>query len=128
MNIDYMKNPGAIIKKFIIPYGKPEENLYLEGRIIGHMEDGIDEVVWFTGELRYPPRQRFREKYGCEVGGQRYDPLHQDLKKGAPSIMGAKLKLKRWCDSMGLRISSEEDVTEGVRYERPRRRGSKVAA
>jgi len=42
--------------------------------------------------------------------------LHQDLIRGAPTIMEVKLKLRRWCYSMGLRIESEEDVTEGIKY------------
>lgn len=108
MQIDYIKNPRAIVKRFDIPYGEKGENLHLEGRIIGHMEEGYNYVNWFSGQLIYP-------KHGCEVGGQKYDKLHQYLKSGAPTIMEVKLKLKRWCDSMGLKVASEEDNFDGVR-------------
>lgn len=109
-----MKNPLAIVKRFDIPYGNLGEDLHLEGRIIGHMEEGYDSVNWFSGRLVYPKR-------GCEVGGQRFDKLHKDLKKGASTIMEVKLKLKRWCDSMGLKIVSEEDMIDGIRYNSSRR-------
>ncbi len=110
MKIDYIKNPFAIVKKINIPYG---EDLHLEGRIIGHIEEGYSDVNWFSGQLVY-------SKHGCEVGGQKFGKLHEDLKRGAPTIMEVKIKIKRWCDSMNLRIASEVDVREGVSYEHSR--------
>ncbi|MBI2632202.1 hypothetical protein HYW75_04310 [Candidatus Pacearchaeota archaeon] len=109
MQIDYLKNPLAIVKRFDIPYGNPGENLHLEGRIIGRTEEGYDGVNWFSGEVVY-------QKQRSEVGGQLLDKLHHDLKRGAPTIMGVKLMLKKWCDSMRLKWVLEEDVLEGVRF------------
>jgi hypothetical protein len=109
MQIDYIKNPLGIIKKFDILYGKSEEDLHLEGRVIAHMEDGFDDVTWYSGEVLY--------KNGWQIGGlEKYDKLYQDLRRGAPTIMEVKLKLKRWCDSWNRKIASEEDITVGVRY------------
>ena|SRR3989344_9676659 len=114
MQIDYMKNPLGIVKRFDIPYGKSGENLHLEGRVIGHMEEGFDDITWFSGEVVY-------QKYGCEIGGvDKFDRLYLDLKRGSPTIMEVKLKLKRWCDSIHLKIISEEDNSEGLKYKLPR--------
>lgn len=104
-----MKSPLDIVKRFDIPYGNPGEDLHLEGRIIGHVEEGYDVVSWFSGQLVYP-------KHGCEVGGQSLDKLHQDIKRGAPTLMGVELKLKKWCDSMGLKWISEEVVVDCSRW------------
>jgi len=35
MQIDYIKNPAAIVKRFDIPYRSLEEDLHLEGRVEG---------------------------------------------------------------------------------------------
>ena len=104
MKIDYMQNPLAIIKRFDILYGNGKG--HLEGRIIAHVEEGFDEVNWFSGEVRYS------EDY--EIGGVQEDQRYQDLKKGAPAQKEVEQKMRKWCKSLGLKISTETEETVGV--------------
>ena len=98
MKIDYLRNPLAIINRFVIPYGDPSENLQLEGRIIGHIEEGFNHVTWFDGKVVYP-------KHKCEVGGQQFSREYEELKRGDSNLRVVALKLKEWCKSMNLKIA-----------------------
>jgi hypothetical protein len=122
-----MKNPLAIVKTFDILYD--HRNQHLEGRIIGHVEEGFDDVTWFSGEVVYP-------KYKCEVGGNNlfgnfgklnlkmsldrfkdvFKPelLYQYLKNGSSKQKVVENYIKDWCKTMNLEISSERDNTCGV--------------
>lgn len=104
MKIDYMLNPLAIVEKVIIPYG---DGLHVEGRIRAHVEEGFDEVTWFSGELWYP-------KHHCEVGAQ-IDEKYQDLKRGSSEQVEVERKMRLWCESMKLEISDVVVETVGVR-------------
>ena|SRR3989344_3175048 len=105
MRIDYMQNPLAIVERAVIPYG---DGLELEGRIVAHVEEGFDEVTWFSGEVRYP-------RHNCEIGGVQTDEFYQDLNRGAPTLEGVEEKLALWCMSMGLEISRSTLETTGIR-------------
>lgn len=124
MRIDYEKNPGGIVKRFIIPYGMkcspPENNLYLVGIIRAITEEGFDKVNWFEGEVRYcPPNVPNRE-----IGGMRHPEspstrYYQDLKRGADNIKLVEKQLKSWCKSMGLEISDVVFMRKGVKLSMP---------
>jgi coproporphyrinogen III oxidase len=104
MKINYMKNPLAIVKRFDILYDNKQR--HLEGRIIAHVEEGSDEVNWFSGEVRYS------ENY--EIGGVQKDKRYQDLRKGASTQEEVEKKMKKWCKSYGLKISTGTEETKGV--------------
>jgi|SRR3989344_342328 len=106
MKIDYEQNPLAIVKRFDIPYGENKE-LHLEGRIYARGEEGLDEVNWFDGEVRYV-------KFKCEVGVQN-DKFYRALKKGAPTLEEVEKKLRAWCKFMHLEISDVVIETRGIR-------------
>lgn len=132
MYIDYRKNPLGIVKKFKIPYGDPSRGLYLEARIIGHDEYGFNEINWFDGEILYPgelvhSKRPPKKRHGIEINGvDGADRLfYKDLKSGGQTIMEVKKKLMKWCDFWSFKISSEQDITEGVEYvtlNRPKKR------
>lgn len=105
MKIDYLQNPLGIVKKFEIHY-RGNNCLCLEGRIYARGEEGLDEVNWFDGEVRYPGT--------CEIGGTKYDQFYKNLKKGAPSQKEAEQKMRKWCKSFSLKISSETEETKGI--------------
>ena len=106
MRIDYMQNPLAITKLFTISYG---EGLHLEGRIIAHVEEGFDEVTWFHGEVGYPANER-REHFASfrkNILGE--SKLYQDLTRGAQNEIDVEEKMKKFVDSLGLKLSQVEE-------------------
>ena len=105
MRINYVQNPLAIVKQFDILYGEKKE-LHLEGMIYARGEEGLDEVNWFDGEVRYPGK--------CEIGGTKYDKLYQALKRGAPTLKKIEETMRKWCKSLGLEIS-DAVLEAGVR-------------
>lgn len=104
MRIDHLQNPQGVVKRYTIPYG---DGLCIEGQIRGLTEEGIDDVNWFVGEVRYP-------KYDCEIGGVKLDKLYQALNKGAEELGEVEKRLIAWCKSLGLEISDVVVETEGV--------------
>lgn len=111
MKIDYMKNPLAVVKKFLIHYGEPAENLRLEGRVIARTEEGIDSVNWFSGEVVYDLPTRIRGGMS-EIGG--HDDVYRVLSRGGPSVRDVETKLRFWCGGMGLKVSKQFRVRVGV--------------
>lgn len=111
MKIDYERNPLAVVKRFTIPYG---DNLFLEGRIRGVIEDGYNEVNWFVGEVCYPNSPERNRRREVEIGGQSSNRLYQILKRGSPVLEKVEQTLKNWCTEFGLEISSKSDETVGV--------------
>ena len=105
MRIDYEQNPLAIVKRFDIPYGE-DGDLHLEGRIYARGEEGLDEVNWFEGEVRYI-------KFNCEIGGTP-DENYRALKRGATNLEEVEKNLRAWCKSMNLEISDVIIETKGL--------------
>ena len=100
-----MENPLAVVRRFVIPYGE-KRDLFLEGRVTARTEEGLDEVNWFQGEIRY-------RNHKCEVGGQ-VDALYKEVKRGAITIEEVEDKIRAWCKWMGLEVSEVIVETTGV--------------
>jgi len=104
MRIDHLLNPFGIVKRFEIPYDN--EQRFLEGIIYAREEEGLDYANWFDGEVKYRKKR--------EIGGVQKDKFYQALKRGAPTQEEVEEKMRKWCESFGLKISAETKETIGV--------------